>query len=105
MKRTKVTLVAAAGALVAGVTPLGPAAPARAEANPAVDQCRALLPYLPASNLGECLSFITVAANGSNGFATHDCDSFEENDPELFYLIFVSKSECIRLMKAGQHGN
>ena len=85
-----------AAILVTGATPVMPASPARAEANAAIDQCRALLPYRPASNLGECVSYINVAANESEGETSHQCDFLEENDPFTFDLLFVTRSECIR---------
>src|SRR5439155_8964398 len=64
MARTIIAVFVAA-ILAAGVTPVVPASPARADPNPAIAQCRALLPFRPASNLGECLSYITVANNES----------------------------------------
>jgi hypothetical protein len=90
------TMVCAATILAAAITPVAAPSPAFAEANPAIDQCRALLPNRPASNLGECLSYINVAANQSEGEASHECDFLEENDPFTFDLLFVTRSECIR---------
>lgn len=95
MFRTSIALVAAI-ALATGITPLAPAAPAAAAQNPAVDLCRSvLLPARPASNLGECASYIKVAQNGSDGEVSHFCDFLAENDPYIFELLFVSKPECI----------
>src|SRR5438874_126684 len=102
MSRTIVAVLVAA-ILTAGVTSVMPASPARAEANPAIDQCRALLPYRPASNLGECLSYINVAANKSAGEASHECDFLEENDPFTFDLLFVTRAECIQAFGSRGH--
>ena len=89
--------VFAAMLFVAGVTPIMPAAPAQAEPKLAIELCRdVLLPARPASNLGECLSYIAVAQNESDGEASHACDFLAENDPFTFELLFVSKSECIQ---------
>ena len=92
-----------AAILAAGVVPVMPASSARAEANPAIEQCRALLPYRPASNLGECLSYINVAANESEGEASHQCDFLMENDPFTFDLLFVTRSECIQAFGGRGH--
>ena len=87
----------AAVILVAGATPIILAAPAQAEPKPAIELCRdVLLPARPASNLGECLSYITVAQNESDGEASHACDFLAENDPFTFELLFVSRSECVQ---------
>jgi hypothetical protein len=67
-----------------------------AQPNPAIDQCRALLPNRPASNLGECLSYITVVRNDADGDPSHHCDFLEENAPDIFDLLFTSRSECIQ---------
>ena len=73
------------------------ASPAFAKANPAIDLCRdVLLPARPASNLGECLSYINSATNESGGEASHECDFLMENDPFTFDLLFVTRSECIQ---------
>ncbi|MEO8456002.1 MAG: hypothetical protein ABI454_12665 [Sphingomicrobium sp.] len=91
------TAFMAALVIAAGVTPIVPASAARAEPKAAIDLCRnILLPNRPESNLGECLSYITVAENGSAGEVAHHCDSLEENDPVTFDMFFTSKSECIR---------
>ena len=67
MFKISVALVASV-VIAAGVTPVLPAAPAGAEPKAAIDLCRdVLLPARPASNLGECLSYINVATNGSDG--------------------------------------
>ena len=95
MFRTSTALVAAI-VLAAGVTPVMPASPAMAQPNPAIDQCRTLLPNRPASNLGECLSYITVVRNDSEGDPSHHCDFLEENAPDIFDLLFTSRSECIQ---------
>ena len=87
--------ITAALALATGVTPVLPAAPAQAEQNPGIEQCRAILPFLPESNLGECLSWINTAANGAGGEVAHHCDALQENDPETFEMMFATKSECI----------
>jgi hypothetical protein len=102
MFRTSIALVAAI-AIAAGFAPIAPAAPAIAAQNSAVDLCRTvLLPGRPASNLGECSSYINVAQNGSDGEVSHFCDFLQENDPDIFELMFVSKSECIHVY--GQRG-
>jgi len=95
MLRIGVALVAAV-VIAAGVTPVMPAAPARAEANPGIAICRDLLPSRPNSNLGECLSYITVVRNDSDGDPSHHCDFLEENAPDIFDLLFTSRSECIQ---------
>jgi hypothetical protein len=95
MMRTRIALAAAA-TLFAGAVPVMPAAPAQAKANPAIEQCRAILPLLPESNLGECLSWITVAENGAGGEVSHHCDALQENSPEIFEMLFLTKSECIQ---------
>jgi hypothetical protein len=83
--------------IAAGVTPILPALPAQAQPKAAIALCRdVLLPARPASNLGECLSYITVAQNGSNGDPSYHCDSLEENAPDIFDMMFTSKSECIQ---------
>jgi hypothetical protein len=94
----------AAIAIAVGMSPVAPASPALADPKPAVDLCRdVLLPARPASNLGECLSYITVAANESEGEASHQCDFLEENDPFTFELLFVTKPECIQAFGGRGH--
>ena len=73
--------------------------------NPAIAQCQALLPFLPASNRGECLSYITVANNESEGEVSHHCDALEENDPITFDFFFVTRSECIQAFGGRGHFN
>ena len=90
------TMLCGATILAAAITPMAAPSPAFAKANPAIDQCRALLPYRPASNLGECLSYINSATNESEGEASHECDFLMENDPFTFDLLFVTRSECIQ---------
>jgi hypothetical protein len=104
MFRNSVILFAAV-AISAQVAPILPASSARAEANPAIEQCRELLPYRPQSNPGECRSYITVTADGSNGEVAHHCDSLEENDPETFDMLFTSRSECIQAFGGRGHFN
>jgi hypothetical protein len=83
--------------IAAGVTPVMPASPALAGPKPAIGLCRdVLLPARPASNLGECLSYINVATNDSEGVPSHECDFLQENDPDTFDLLFVTRSECIQ---------
>ena len=83
--------------LAAGLTPIAPAAPAMAAQKPSLDLCRdVLVPARPASNLGECLSYINVAQNGSGGQVSHFCDFLIENDPDIFELLFTSRSECVQ---------
>ena len=102
MSRT-IAAVFVAAILAAGITPVVPASPARADPNPAIEQCRLLLPSLPASNRGECLSYITVTNNESEGEVAHHCDALEENDPETFDFFFVTKSECIQAFGGRGH--
>jgi hypothetical protein len=97
--------VAAAVFLATQVTPVVPQSAARAAPNPAIDQCRQLLPYRPASTPGECRSYITVANNGSDGEVAHHCDSMEENDPEIFAMMFTSRSDCIQAFGLRGHYN
>ena len=94
MSRTGAALVAA-GLLVAQLTPILPATPAFADPNPAIGQCRELLPSRPNSNQGECISYINTAGNGSQGEVAHFCDYLEENDPVIFEMMFVSRTDCI----------
>jgi hypothetical protein len=96
----------AAIVIAAGITPVAPASPALADAKPAIDLCRdVLLPARPASNLGECLSYMNVATNDSEGVASHQCDFLEENDPFTFELLFVTRSECIQAFGGRGHFN
>lgn len=96
----------AAVLIAAGVTPMTPAPPALADPKPDIELCRdILLPGRPESNLGECLSYITVAENDSQGEVSHHCDTLEENDPETFDSLFVSKSECIQAFGSRGHFN
>ena len=96
----------AAVVIAAGVTPLAPAAPARADQKAAIDLCRdVLLPGRPESNLGECLSYINVAQNQSNGVPSHACDFLQENDPDTFEMLFTSKPECIQAFGGRGHFN
>jgi hypothetical protein len=97
------TMLCAAAILAAAITPIAAPSPAFAKANPAIDQCRALLPYRPASNLGECLSYINAATNESQGEASHECDFLIENDPFTFELLFVTRSECIQAFGSRGH--
>jgi hypothetical protein len=98
--------VFAAIIVAAGVTPITTASPALADPKPEIELCReVLLPARPASNLGECLSYITVAENESGGEVSHHCDSLEENDPETFDALFVTKSECIQAFGSRGHFN
>src|SRR5207253_2325884 len=102
MLRIGVALVAAV-VIAAGVTPVMPAAPARAEANLAIAICRNLLPSRPNSNLGECLSYLNVATNESGGDASHACDFLIDNDPDTFDSLFVTRSECIQAFGGRGH--
>ena len=100
------TTLGATITLAAGVTPLIHASPALADPKPAIALCRdVLLPNRPASNLGECLSYITVAENESQGEPSHQCDFLEENDPFTFELLFVSRSDCIQAFGGRGHFN
>jgi hypothetical protein len=90
--------------IATGITPLAPASTALADPRPAIDLCRdVLVPARPASNLGECLSYINVATNQSEGEASHQCDFLEENDPFTFELLFVTRSECIQAFGGRGH--
>jgi len=94
----------AAIVIAAGVTPVAPASRALADPKPAIELCRdVLVPARPASNLGECLSYINVAANQSEGEASHQCDFLMENDPFTFDLLFVTRSECIQAFGGRGH--
>jgi hypothetical protein len=96
MIRVSAAIIAAI-VIAAGISPVAPASPAMADPKPAIGLCRdVLLPARPASNLGECLSYINVAANESEGEASHQCDFLQENDPFTFDLLFVTRSECIK---------
>ena len=90
-------MLSAATVLAAGIIPVAPASNALADPKPAIDLCRdVLLPARPASNLGECLSYINVAANASEGDPSHACDFLIDNDPDTFDLLFTSRPECIQ---------
>ena len=105
MIRITTTFVAAIF-IAASATPIVPASPALADPKPAIGLCRdVLLPNRPASNLGECLSYITVAANESEGVASHQCDFLIENDPDTFDMLFVTRSECIQAFGLRGHFN
>jgi hypothetical protein len=100
------SIAVAAILIVAGVTPILPASPAHTEANPAIQLCReVLLPGRPASNQGECVSYINDAENGSGGEVSHHCDTLQENDPDTFELLFATKSECIQAFGLRGHRN
>lgn len=96
-----------ASILLAGsFAPVAAPSPAFADPKPEIELCRdVLLPGRPESNLGECVSYITVAENQSQGEVSHHCDTLEENDPETFYAMFVSKSECIQAFGSRGHFN
>ena len=95
MIKTSIALIATI--IAASACPVMAASPALADPKPVIELCRdVLLPNRPASNLGECLSYINVAANESEGEASHQCDFLEENDPFTFELLFVTRSECIQ---------
>lgn len=85
-------------ALVSG-TYAAPALPAPPESGKsgAVLLCQSLLPDIPEANLGECVSFVIV---DENGFPAHDCDAFLEIEPDLFYLIYDSYSDCVRTLRS-----
>lgn len=52
-----------------------------------------VLPTTPQANLGECVSY----DNSSDmGFASHYCDAFLEIQPDLFYTVYDSRSQCVR---------
>ena len=90
--------------VAAVVSPIAPASPAFADPKPAIELCRdVLLPNRPASKLGECLSYINVATNQSEGEPSHQCDFLEENDPFTFDLLFVTRSECIQAFGSRGH--
>lgn len=92
--------------MATGTTPLMPASSALADPKPEIQLCRdVLLPGRPESNLGECVSYITVAENESQGEVSHHCDTLEENDPQTFYSLFVTKSECIQAFGSRGHFN
>jgi hypothetical protein len=98
--------VFAAIIIAAGITPTSLASPALAEPKAEIALCReVLLPARPASNLGECLSYITVAENESEGEVSHHCDTLQENDPDTFDALFVTKSECIQAFGGRGHFN
>jgi hypothetical protein len=105
MFRTKAALIAAVVSVAAQAVLVLPSSVAYADPNPAIDQCRALLPSRPASNPGECRSYITVANNDSQGEVAHHCDSMQENDPEIFEMMFSTKSECIQAFGLRGHYN
>jgi hypothetical protein len=52
-----------------------------------------ILPALPQATLGECVGYSLAS---EQGFASHDCDAFLEIDPDLFYTIYDSYSQCVR---------
>lgn len=94
--RTKLTAIIAT--VVGATGPAIPLTPVKAAGHDAIETCRTILPQIPAQTLGECSSYIITAANHAQGETPHSCDAFEELDTELFYMVFTSKSECIRLM-------
>jgi hypothetical protein len=46
--------------------------------------------------VGRCVGFTRTEDLGSAGFATHFCQGFEGGDPEEFYQLYDSLSDCIR---------
>ena len=104
MFRTRAAVFAAT-IIAAQFTPILPAVPALADPNPAIEQCDRLLPSRPASNAGECRSYITVSHNASGGEVAHHCDSLEENDPDTFDMFFTSRSECVQAFGGRGHFN
>ena len=87
-------LVLTAGTIA---TPALPAPPHSGKSG-AVEFCQnVILPNVPTANLGECVSYVIV---NENGFPSHDCDAFIENDPDLFFQIYDSYSDCVRTLKS-----
>jgi hypothetical protein len=63
-----------------------------------LDFCRTVvLPSLPLANLGECVGY--AASFSTPGYPAHECDSFLEIDPETFFEVFDSYSDCVRTLK------
>lgn len=85
----------AAGTLA---TPALPASPEFSQ-GAAVELCRQLGFPDGEGNLGECVSFVMTFGN-PNGFPAHNCDAFIENEPEAFFELFDSYSDCVRTLKS-----
>jgi hypothetical protein len=65
-----------------------------------LDFCRnVVLPNLPSANLGECVGY--AASFNTPAFPAHECDAFMENDPDAFFDLFDSYSDCVRTLQAG----
>jgi hypothetical protein len=95
MKRLFIALMTLAAAVQSG--PAISAAPEYSK-GAAVALCKELLPGIPEANLGECTSYV-MTDNNFNAFPAHWCDAFMEGDPDLFFSIFDSYSDCVRTMK------
>jgi hypothetical protein len=62
--------------------------------------CRdVVLPNVPQANLGECVGY--AASFNTPAFPAHECDGFLETEPEAFFELFDSYSDCVRTLEAG----
>ena len=79
--------------------------PAAAQAQPPVNTAanldfrRAFIQQVEGVPLGGCLSFLQTDELGSPGFIPHLCTAFEGSDPDEFYLIYSSFSDCVRELR------
>jgi hypothetical protein len=84
-------------AVLASAANAGPNPSPSPRANGAVADCAIdVLPNIPQANLGECVSYSIIP---NHAFSTHDCDAFLEIEPEAFYLVFDSYSQCVRELR------
>jgi hypothetical protein len=100
MKRVITSLAAASLFTVMPVMPAS-AAPSGSSNNPTVDRCVDGLDIYPASNLGNCVSLLTIAPlyfSGTGGygmFTPQICNFFMNNRPDDFYSVYDSYDDCI----------
>jgi len=88
-----VALLASAASIPAFATDPAPQPSGNGNSGVAEFCASEVLPLLPLANLGECVGYVLTS---EQGFASHDCDAFREIEPDLFYTIYDSYSECVR---------
>ena len=94
MKTLLMTFVVAASLIQAPASGAGNPAPAASPTADILAFCREFNVETGVS-VGRCVGFARTDELGSAGFATHFCQAFEGGDPEDFYLIYDSLSDCI----------
>ena len=98
-------LKAGAIALIVG-SPTFPTSAVHAQSDPGLGPdivafCRVHItePGFTTGTLGECTSYVQTLFKTDDGFVSHFCDGLEETQPDVFYSMFDSKSECIRTVR------